>query len=226
MIKVVLFDLDDTLISEFDFVKSGYKYCSGIIAEKYGFEAENINEMLNNLFNESSKNVFNRLLDSLKIKYTNDDIAEFVGVYRNHKPDIALYGDVIDCISALKAAGKKVGIITDGFVSTQRNKLEAVKADEIFDKIIISDELGIENRKPAPLTFSMMKDYFGVDFDECVYVGDNPKKDFFIRKTHGVHTIRIVREYGVYKDCEYLENVKEEFRIESLNELEEIICEF
>ena len=36
MIKAVIFDLDDTLVSENDYIKSGYRHVSGLLAERYG----------------------------------------------------------------------------------------------------------------------------------------------------------------------------------------------
>ena len=69
MIKAVVFDLDDTLISEKEYIKSGFKEISKIIEEKYKLDIDNIYKELIELSSNSTKNVFNRFLDNHKIQY-------------------------------------------------------------------------------------------------------------------------------------------------------------
>jgi putative hydrolase of the HAD superfamily len=173
---------------------------------------------------EDPRNVFNRLLDSIEIKYTKDTILELVEEYRNHLPSIEFFPDVLPCLKYLKKKGIKVGIITDGYSNAQRQKLNAVKAYDYFDEIIITDELGREYWKPHPKAFEMMKEILNVEFDEMIYVGDNPEKDFYISKIYPLKTVRIYRE-GVYKDSSYLDNVKESHSIHSLIEINTIVDE-
>ena len=69
MIKAIVFDLDDTLISERDYIKSGFKYVSKIISDRYKLDNNEVYEVMRELFKESPKNVFNRVLDNFNIKY-------------------------------------------------------------------------------------------------------------------------------------------------------------
>ena len=99
MIKAVVFDLDDTLISEKEYIKSGYRHIAEIISEQNRLNKELgdkhlIYEVLIQLFDASPKNVFNRLLDKLEVPYTKDDILDLVKAYREHKPNIQFYPDV------------------------------------------------------------------------------------------------------------------------------------
>ena len=89
MIKAVIFDLDDTLVSEYDYVKSGYKCVARRLAVQKIFPAtfDEIYRVLLDLFAEDSKNVFNRLYDYFEIPYSKKEIKELVNVYREHKPD-------------------------------------------------------------------------------------------------------------------------------------------
>jgi putative hydrolase of the HAD superfamily len=61
-----------------------------------------------------------------------------------------------------------------------------------------------------------MKEKFKVNFDEMIYVGDNPEKDFYISKTYPIKTVRILRA-GVHTDKNYFKDIKEDFRIEKLS---------
>lgn len=67
---------------------------------------------------------------------------ECLKAYREQIPEIKLYDGVFDLILSLKNKGLKVGIITDGRVSGQKKKIQALGLDELVDDIIITDELG------------------------------------------------------------------------------------
>ena len=220
MIKAVVFDLDDTLISEKEYIKSGYREIAKYLNKTYKIDNTNkIYDKLFELFKQDSKYVFNRILDYYNIEYNEEVIKKLIKIYREHIPDINLYDDVMPCINKLKSNNIKLGIITDGYIETQRAKLNKLQAYEFFDYIIITEELGRAFWKPNPKAFEIMKEKLNVGFDEMMYIGDNPKKDFYISKIYPIKTVRIIRADSVYKDEMYLENIKEECRIESLDEL-------
>ena len=171
------------------------------------------------LFENDSKNVFNRLLEKLKLNYNEEYIKELVKTYREHIPQIEFFEDVMPCIEELRQQGIKLGIITDGYAITQKNKLKVLNAYELFDKIIITDELGKEYWKPSPKAFEMMKEFFNIEYDEMMYVGDNPKKDFYIKMLYPVKTIRVVRNNGVYSEKSYFKGIKEDINIFSFKSL-------
>jgi len=223
MLKAVIFDLDDTLISEKEYVISGYRHIAGIIEKRFSLDKKMVFNDLWSLFLSSPLNVFNRLLDKYQIEYSKETILELVKEYREHYPDIKFYDDVLPCMAELKRAGIKIGIITDGYAIAQRQKLNSLQADKYFDEIIITDELGRDYWKPHPKAFEIMKDRLNVEFEEMAYVGDNPEKDFYISKIHPIITVRIVRE-GIYKDKCYIDDIKEKYCITSLGELVELLA--
>lgn len=216
MVKAVVFDLDDTLISEKEYIKSGYRHIAGIIEDRYAMDRNQVFDDLMSLFNVSPLNVFNRLYDKYQIEYSKEMILDLVKEYRGHFPDIQFYDDVLPCLSELKRSGVKVGIITDGFAIAQRQKLKAIQVDKYFDEVIVTDELGREYWKPHPRAFELMKEKFKVNFDEMVYVGDNPEKDFYISKTYPIKTVRIIRD-GVHREKSYLEGIKASTAVNNLN---------
>lgn len=218
MIKLVIFDLDDTLVSEYDYIKSGYKKVSEHICSKYGIDSRNVYDELLELFDKKTKNVFNVLLEKHDIKYSQKDIMELVTTYREHVPSINFYDDVLPFLDKLKSKSIKVGIISDGYLESQRNKINVLGANDIFDYIILTDELGKEFWKPSLKPFGMMRDKFGFEYDEMIYIGDNPQKDFYIKKYFNIKTVRIVRKNAIYKNAEYLEDIKEDIRINTLTE--------
>lgn len=223
MIKAVVFDLDDTLISEKEYIKSGFKHISELISKEHNIEAISIYEFMNNLFKEDSKNVFNRLLDKLNIKYDDEYIKYLIHEYRSHMPTINLYQDAQEILDCLRVNGIKLGMITDGYKITQRNKLKALNIEEYFECIVVTDELGREYWKPHRKSYEIVKEVLGLQYQEIVYVGDNINKDFITANKLGIHTVMINRSEGVYLNLDKDEEYKAKNIINTLTGLVEML---
>lgn len=222
MIKAIIFDLDDTLISEKEYVKSGFLAVSKYVSNKTRtYTTEQIFEALQVLHNESTDKVFNRMNEKLGLS-TEISVKELVDVYRSHKPIISLYEDVVPIIKKLKEQKYKIGMITDGYLVTQKNKIETLNIRYLFDEIIITDELGRDCWKPSPVPYELMSKRLNVDYSEMMYIGDNPKKDFYISSIYPVITVRINR-VGYYNNVDYYKGIKENFKINNLDQILDIL---
>jgi len=185
-VKGIIFDLDDTLYSEKEYVKSGYKAVSDYLG--CGYE-----EKLWDYF-EAGKPAIDEMLKEIGRE---DEKAEVLKVYRSHKPDIHPYSGVAEMIAELKAKGIKVGIITDGRSEGQHNKLKALGLD--IDDVIITDELGgIQFRKPCDIAFRIMAIRWRLNPADIVYVGDNPAKDFQAPQQLGMRSLYFQNQDGFY----------------------------
>lgn len=78
-------------------------------------------------------------------------------------------------VQRLHKLGTKVGIITNGHFSVQRNKLKACKADLLFDTILVGGEE--PNQKPHKDIFLKACKLAGCKPEETIMVGDNLKTD-------------------------------------------------
>ncbi|WLR61519.1 HAD family hydrolase [Guptibacillus hwajinpoensis] len=225
MIKAVIFDLDDTLVSEYQYIESGYSHISQLLSSRLNKDSKSINALLEDLFNQNTQNVFNRLYDLLEIQYTNEMIMDLVEEYRNHEPAIDFYDDVLPCLYDLKLQEIKTGIITNGYAKAQNLKLRVVKGFDHFDEIIIADELGKEYWKPHPKPYEMMSKKLNMAYSEMVYVGDNESKDFVSPNKLGMKTVHIRRPKGVYSDGyhSYGQDFQAQYSINSLKELLEVL---
>ena len=202
-IKGVIFDLDDTLYSEKEYVKSGYKAVSDYFGG--GFE-----DKLWNFF-ESGKQAIDELLKELGRE---NEKAEVLEIYRNHKPDIHLYPGVVELIEKLKSKSIKIGIITDGRPEGQRNKLEALGLD--VNDVIITDELGgIQFRKPCDIAFRILMTRWRLNPADIVYVGDNPAKDFQAPQQLGMRSVYFSNSDGLY-------SYDKEIGLERINHINEL----
>ena len=185
----VIFDLDDTLYSEKQYVRSGYKAVAKLLGD------ESLADKLWAYF-ENGKPAIDELLNELGFLDRKDECLE---VYREQMPEITLYDGAVDIIEDLKAKGIKVGIITDGRVSGQKRKLQALGLDKLIDDIIITDELGgMQFRKPCDIAFRIMQHRWRIPFEQMIYIGDNPAKDFTAPKQLGMRSVYFKNREGLY----------------------------
>lgn len=182
MTKVVGFDLDDTLVPEILFLRSGIHYIASWLNDR--FPVLSIQRVISCM--ETA--VLNRLNHYSALETLLDeaglsdmvDMKEVVTEFRCHKPDPAIYHlppSLEAILTRLKDSGYKLVLITDGRSVTQRNKIEAAGLNRFFDEddILISGETGFDKNKPDNF-LNVMQKYAGAK--EYHYVGDNPPKDF------------------------------------------------
>ena len=185
-LDAVIFDLDDTLYSEKEYVRSGYRK----IAEH--FRKPELADQMWTVFERGGRAI-DEVLTANKLEAHKE---EALRIYRFQEPDIHLYPGVAEMIARIRRT-KKVGIITDGRPEGQRAKLRAlgIKVDEI----IVTDELGgVEFRKPNVTAFRLMQERLAVPFVKMVYIGDNMKKDFIAPEHLGMQTIHFRNPDGLY----------------------------
>lgn len=217
MIGAIIFDLDDTLYDEMQFVKGGFKAVSSYISKNNNINQNVIYQLLLNVLEKHGRgNTFDIALKQLGL-YNEKLIPKLVEIYRAHKPNLLLYPEVPVILSSLRKQGYKLGLITDGNVEVQRNKVTALKVKDFFDCIIFSDEYGIEKQKPNPFPYQKAMEKMKVSARETIYVGDNPYKDFVSAKKLGIHTVRVMR--GQYKNVRLNKEFEADYKIRNLAEL-------
>lgn len=178
----VVFDLDDTLYKEIDFVKSGYAHVDNYL--QFNSDFSSAYEILISAF-EKGKNALDELNQRLKNPLSKD---KFLNLYRNHFPDIKMLEDAVETLDSLRGRGGQLGLLTDGRAITQRKKILALGLDKYIspEMIVISEEFGSE--KPCSANY----EYFMKTRPDCnrfIYVGDNPQKDFIAPNSLGWTTI-------------------------------------
>jgi HAD superfamily hydrolase (TIGR01549 family) len=189
-IRGVIFDLDDTLYSEKQYVRSGYKAVAKLLGDE---------KLADNLWDyfEDGKPAIDELLFELD---RIDRRVECLETYREHMPEISLYDGVAELILGMKKKGIKVGIITDGRVYGQKKKIYALGLDKLVDDIIITDELGgVQFRKPCDIAFRIMQNKWKIPFEQMVYVGDNAGRDFQAPRQLGIRSIWFQNKDGIYR---------------------------
>ncbi|OPX96501.1 MAG: dUMP phosphatase [Syntrophorhabdus sp. PtaB.Bin027] len=213
-IEAIIFDLDDTLYEEIQFVHSGFQKVARYISNKYNYACNFVyNELLSDFNKGIREKNFDVLLKNLKIN--EDELEHLIEIYRYHHPIICLSNDSRVILPILQN-NYKLGLITDGYLLTQKNKIDALGVELFFDNIIINDSAkGVDKFSEKP--FRQMINAVDIFPHKSLFIGDNPNKDFFIPKKLGMHTVRIKREKGIYSNIP--KNIKIDFEISNLLEL-------
>jgi putative hydrolase of the HAD superfamily len=81
-----------------------------------------------------------------------------------------------DTLNELKAAGFKLGIITNGKSDGQRDKIRALGIEPLFDSIVASGDINI--KKPDPRIFTTALQQLGCEPHQAIFVGDHPINDY------------------------------------------------
>ena len=218
--RIIIFDMDDTLYPENQFVDSGFKAVDEFLKQ------QNVNGFYTNaigLFYEGRRGaIFNEVLDDIGFVYDNEFIQNLIGIYRSHIPDIQLFPDSRYILDYLYEK-YPLGLISDGYLIAQKNKVSALGISRYFEKIILTDELGREFWKPNITSYRMMENHFKTDGKNFIYIGDNIAKDFVTANKLGWTTIQIKRPNGEYDNVEApLEN-HAKYKIENLKEIINIL---
>lgn len=165
--KYVIFDLDDTLVCEIDYLKSAYRAIASLVVSEAVATERLYKQMICEY--QEGRNAF----EYVAKYFPHFSMEQLLQVYRNHFPVISLNEGAQEVLVFCKAQGFKIGLITDGRSVTQRNKLRALGIEALFDKIVISEEFG--RSKPDLRNYEVFTEK---DIKAYCYIGDNPAKDF------------------------------------------------
>jgi putative hydrolase of the HAD superfamily len=224
MIKVVFFDLDDTLIDTSKLAEIARRNAvENMIRAGMPVDFETAYHELIELINEYGSNFgrhFDYLLRRLDLPYNPKWVAAGVIAYHNTKMTyLKTVKGARKTLLALKQMGLKLGIITDGDPVKQWEKILRTEMEDYFDDVLISDFVGV--KKPHPKIFQKALKNFGINPQEALMVGDRLYSDIYGAKNAGMVTVWF--KYGKYanRELDYLEYA--DFQIRSLKDVVEIV---
>lgn len=221
-IHTVVFDLDDTLFSESEFVISGFRAVGRWLQENKqltGFAGE-----AERLFAAGHRGqVFDEALARLGAAAEPSLVQQLVAVYREHAPKLTLLADARE-ILAWAEKKFRLALISDGFLAVQERKLSALGIKERFAVVILTDALGRAFWKPSPEAFQRVMRQMPGPADGFVYVADNPRKDFIAPKMLGWKTVRIRRRGGEHACYEAALAEAAQAEIKDMGELASLIA--
>nr|WP_321496415.1 HAD family hydrolase [uncultured Methanolobus sp.] len=175
MIKVIIFDLDNTLYNEYDYVISGFKAVASFLDKEESIDyCAAYSLLLESFVLNGRGNNFDYLCQKLNID--SDITNKLVDVYRKHCPEIILREDIITFLIDL-AKKYTLCLLTNGWVVPQKRKVAALKINEYFDSIIYSQQDGLDFAKPHPKYFEHILELYDIEPEEALMIGDDPIAD-------------------------------------------------
>ena len=217
---IVVFDLDDTLYDEKTFVYSGFAEVSKWISLKTNSEQSEIfNYMVNDFLENGRGKIFNNVLEKY-LKLTQKNLRKCISIYRLHTPNIKLKNDVIDLLIHLKSQFS-LYIVTDGNKIVQNNKIKALNIDFLIKKAFITYRYGLKHSKPSIYCFEIIKKIEKTNWENIMYVGDNPHKDFVNLNKLNVNTVRILQ--GEFSSVKVSEEFDGKIKINNICDLKKIL---
>lgn len=214
MIRAVIFDLDDTLYLEGDYLRSGFHAVAQWLATQkprrdgrspkwvlLDYEWDMWNE-----FKESPDHAFDRYAVKWQTKNPGttmlpEELAgAMVQIYRSHLPEIQACSDVLKVLPEL-SRNLQLGLLSDGDPERQQRKLQALNIAHLFRKVIFTGS-NPDWAKPSSEGFRVLAEALDCRPQECIYVGDNPVKDFAGPGEIGMRTLRIRRPGSLHESRE------------------------
>lgn len=202
--EIVLFDLDDTLHDDTHAYRSAAEEVAREVSAEHGVDAL----ALKAAYIAEAEGFWERLAGThLKEKLSNlraglwQSALESVGVGKD--PGLAkrsaeryhayrvkyytVFPGTIELLRSLRGRGLKLGIVTNGFSETHREKIALLRLTEYFDAIFLADEVGMV--KPDPLLFAHACRVLGGSPACAAMVGDRYERDVRGAREAGLYTI-------------------------------------
>lgn len=198
-IKSVIFDIDNTL---YDF---GYSNKIALDAlreyskKNFGWTSEQFDEKHLAVQNEIYEDIgYNGSCRDRMLRYQKMIEQSSLPLFPHAVKMYELYWSTLietltpnegysEIMQILKENKIKIGIGTDMTPYIQMLKLEKMKILQYIDFMVTSEEAGLE--KPSPVIFKMCLKKSGFLANECLFVGDDLKKDYYGALSSGMHAL-------------------------------------
>jgi len=187
-----VFDLDDTLYLERDYVSSGFRAVAEYAVQGTELAAEEAFTFLWEQFLAGVRGAtFNALLARYPALSGRRGVMELVRCYRDHAPHIDYLPGAEALLQELGTRGVRLAVISDGPLVSQAAKAEALGVARYADPVILTDAWGEDFWKPHIRAFEAVAAAFELPPERLVYIGDNPTKDFHAPTRLGWQSVRL-----------------------------------
>ena len=212
---IYIFDLDDTLYDERQYVESGLMAVAVYVEKTWGVNQQSgLNELISLLDNNGRGQIFNDYLAMHGIPATKVNVRACISAYRLHKPTLSIPKAHL---ALLKGLPLPLYLVTDGNKVVQANKVNALSISHYFKRVFITHRFGVKHAKPSTYCFEKIKHAEQCQWQDMVYVGDNPAKDFVNLNKLNMPTVRVLT--GVHKHVAAKPGFDAKYTISRLDEI-------
>ncbi|HEY0395277.1 MAG TPA: HAD family hydrolase [Candidatus Elarobacter sp.] len=202
-IDTVLFDLDDTLHDDTTAYRAAARAAAELVAREHPVEPQAVADayevevgdfwsaltadQLTLTIAEERHRMWHAALRRVGI----DDSAlarRAADAYNTSRSEVlALSPGALDVLTALRARGCKLGLVTNGFAATHHDKIDRLGLRERMDAFFIADEVGMV--KPNPALFRHAVRELGGTPARSAMVGDRYARDVIGAHEAGLFTV-------------------------------------
>ena len=221
MIKAIIFDIDNTLL---DFMHMKSKAINAGVRGMIDVGMDiNFDSSVKEIFEiydtkgYEHQEIFNEFIlkhvGSINYKYLAAAIVEYKKAKEN---SLKLYPDVKTTLDYLLKNKLKLGILSDAPSREAWIRLYILELHQFFDEIVTFNDTGFY--KPAKEPFVKIVDKLGVNYEDCLMVGDWPERDIKGAKRFNMKTV-----FARYGSTEDIEESGADYDIDAVIELIDII---
>ena len=188
---LIIFDLDNTLYKETDYLYVAYKEISLFLSKIIKLDPNDIYSFIISEFEEKGRN---NLLDKVFYKYSIEKtnfLKKCLSIMQttNISPLIELnYNAVFMLKEAIK--NRHCCILTNGNVTQQKNKIKSINWQPIYSipKVFYANEL---KPKPSSYSFKFISEYFNLKNEGKVLMVGDSNIDYNFSKSVGADFLKI-----------------------------------
>ncbi|WP_414468609.1 TIGR02253 family HAD-type hydrolase [Methanobacterium sp. ACI-7] len=207
MIKVVFFDIDDTLYDTSGFAKLARKAALNVMIDAgLPLESDEAYKLLREIIDEYGSN-YDKHFNILTKRVFGEEKPLLIGLgmitYHNVKfALLRLFPQTTRTLIYLKKRGYSLGVISNGITIKQWEKLIRLDLHHFFDQVITSEEAGVN--KPDIQIFKTAMDKMECSPEESIMIGNKFSEDILGALESGMSAI-LVNSKLTESDKEYLE---------------------
>ena len=187
MIKAVIFDMFETLVTHYESpLYFGKQICADIgITESVFREIWDTTEEARTLGKTTLEQVIEDILKTNQ-RYSNELYAKIIEKRRQAKQACFdhLHREIIPMLEAIRANGMKIGLITNCY-NEETDVIRQSVLFPYFDAVCMSCELGL--KKPQREIFETCLQMLDLRAEECLYVGDGGSQELEAAAACGMH---------------------------------------
>lgn len=192
--KLVIFDLDDTLYPEREYLFSAYESIAKLVADRSGSNEWVYSEYLKKSFiNGGRGNLFDSFINEFNLSNL-VSIQEMLLILRTNCCELTLYRKAKDLLDYLQNEGVKSVIFTNGNLTQQHNKINCLKLKDSYPAVAVYYASEYEP-KPSPVGLKAILLDFNINSKKALVIGDSTT-DYEAAKAAGIE----------YLDSHFLHN--------------------
>jgi putative hydrolase of the HAD superfamily len=192
MSPALIFDLDDTLYPERQFVRSGFRAVASEVTRRFGVPPRAALATLVRALRQGNRG---QALQDLCRQHDlpSTIVPELVEIIRAHVPTLRLPASSASVLACARRRGWRVGVLTNGRPDVQARKAAALGLGALVDTVVYAHDCGSRLGKPAREPFETVLARLGSPPEDGVFVGDDPWCDIAGARDAGLRTILLRR---------------------------------